>query len=68
MRYKRLAELYESLSATTKRLEKTEKRFREIEELLSRARRDRSVLDHLGRKLREYGLFEEYEDKFLAFF
>ncbi|MDD5657692.1 MAG: hypothetical protein PHF00_10620 [Elusimicrobia bacterium] len=44
------------------------RRRREIEELLARARRDRSVLEPLGRKLRQYGLFEEYEDKFLAFF
>ncbi len=44
------------------------RRRREIEELFAAARKDRSVLEALGRKLREYGLFDEYEDKFLSFF
>ena len=45
-----------------------DRRRREVEALFARARADRSVVEVLGRKLREYGLFEEYEDKFLAFF
>lgn len=45
-----------------------ERRRREVEALLERARRDRSAVDELGRKLREYGLFEEYEDRFLGLF
>ncbi len=44
------------------------RRRREVEALFDRARRDRSVIDALGRKLREYGLFEEYEDRFLSLF
>jgi hypothetical protein len=44
------------------------RRRKEIEELFRRARNDRSVVDALGRKLHEYGLFAEYEDKFLSFF
>ncbi len=46
----------------------SERRRREIESLFAAARKDRSALEALGRKLREYGLFEEYEDKFLSFF
>jgi len=45
-----------------------DRRRREIEDLLSRARKDRALVEPLGRKLREYGLFEEYEDRFLALF
>ena len=45
-----------------------DRRRREVEALLDTARRDRTVLDELGRTLREYGLFDEYEDRFLALF
>lgn len=46
-----------------------DRRRAEIETLLAAARAgDKSVRDALGRKLREYGLFEEYEDRFLALF
>ncbi|MDD5628574.1 MAG: hypothetical protein PHU21_05890, partial [Elusimicrobia bacterium] len=45
-----------------------DRRRKEIERLFAAAREDRAALDQLGRKLREYGLFEEYEDRFLAFF
>ena len=41
---------------------------RRVEALLEAARRDRSVVEELERTLREYGLFEEYEDRFLALF
>ncbi|MHB2026291.1 MAG: hypothetical protein ACYCPQ_06590 [Elusimicrobiota bacterium] len=44
------------------------RRRQEIEALFLDAARDRSFLDTLGRKLREYGLFDEYEAKFLSFF
>ena len=40
----------------------------EIERLFSHAASDRMALADLGRKLREYGLFEEYEDRYLSFF
>ncbi len=43
-------------------------RRREIEALFVEAAKDRSHLDVLGRKLREYGLFSEYEARFLSFF
>ncbi|MBI5239597.1 MAG: hypothetical protein HY926_03930 [Elusimicrobia bacterium] len=45
-----------------------DRRRREIEGLFAAARADRAAVEVLGRKLREYGLFEEYEDRFLAFF
>lgn len=45
-----------------------DRRRREVEHLLERAASDRSLRDELGRKLKEYGLFEEYEDRFLALF
>ncbi|MBI3565150.1 MAG: hypothetical protein HY079_08140 [Elusimicrobia bacterium] len=45
-----------------------DRRRREVEDLLSRARADRALRDELGRKLKEYGLFEEYEDRFLSLF
>jgi len=45
-----------------------DRRRREVEALLDAAGRDRGVLPELGAKLREYGLFEEYEDRFLALF
>ncbi|NNN05990.1 MAG: hypothetical protein HKL90_08845 [Elusimicrobia bacterium] len=44
------------------------RRRREIEALFESARADRSQADALGRKLRGYGLFAEYEDRFLALF
>jgi hypothetical protein len=40
----------------------------EIEALFKDAERDRSAVEPLKRKLREYGLLEEYEDRFLALF
>lgn len=40
----------------------------EIEALFDAAARDRAVLPELGAKLREYGLFDEYEDRFLALY
>lgn len=43
-------------------------RRREIERLFSAASRDRGALGLLGEKLREYGLFAEYEDRYLSFF
>ncbi|MCX5795417.1 MAG: hypothetical protein NTY77_07990 [Elusimicrobia bacterium] len=45
-----------------------DRRRREVEQLFAAARQDRGAVELLGRKLREYGLFEEYEDRFLAFF
>ena len=45
-----------------------DRRRREVERLFAAASQDRGAVDHLGRKLREYGWFEEYEDRFLAFF
>lgn len=45
-----------------------ERRRREVEALLEDARKDRGHVEALGRKLREYGLFEEYEDRFLSLF
>jgi hypothetical protein len=45
-----------------------DRRRREVEGLFAAARGDRAAVEALGRKLREYGLFEEYEDRFLAFF
>lgn len=45
-----------------------DRRRREISELFAAAAQDRSVLDLLGQKLREYDLFHEYEDRYLSFF
>lgn len=45
-----------------------ERRRREIERLFAAAASDREVLKSLGEKLREYGLFEDYEDRFLGMF
>ncbi|MFA6002768.1 MAG: hypothetical protein WC881_01735 [Elusimicrobiota bacterium] len=45
-----------------------DRRRREVESLLAAARTDHSGVQALGRKLREYGLFEEYEDRFLSLF
>jgi hypothetical protein len=45
-----------------------DRRRREIEALFDSARKDRAHVDVLGRKLREYGLFAEYEDRFLSLF
>jgi len=44
------------------------RRRAEIESLFSRARGDAGARESLGRKLREYGLFEEYEERFLQLF
>ena len=41
---------------------------REVEALLGRATADRTLIPALDRKLKEYGLFTEYEDRFLALF
>ncbi|MBI5244481.1 MAG: hypothetical protein HY922_12515 [Elusimicrobia bacterium] len=40
----------------------------EIERLFASAGRDPEARQALGRKLQEYGLFSEYEDRFLSFF
>lgn len=45
-----------------------DRKRREIETLFSEAASDKAALAELGRKLREYGLFSEYEDRYLAFF
>ncbi len=39
-------------------------REREIEQEFKRAKDDPSRISHLGEKLQEYGVFEEYEDRF----
>jgi len=39
---------------------------KEIEKLFLRAKKDPSILPSLGRKLRKYGLFKEYEDRFFG--
>jgi hypothetical protein len=44
------------------------RRRRELKVLFADARRDRAAVPALERKLREYGLFEEFEDSFLALF
>jgi hypothetical protein len=41
-----------------------ERRRREVEHLLKRARNDRACLPELGKKLKDYGLFERYQDSF----
>lgn len=40
-------------------------RKKEIEELFQRARTDPALISRLGKKLRAYALFKEYEDRFL---
>jgi hypothetical protein len=45
-----------------------DRRRREIEAMFKDARRDRAAVETLKTKLREYGLFEEYEDRFLSLF
>jgi hypothetical protein len=40
------------------------RRRREIEHLLSLAQNDRGIIPTLGKKLKEYGLFDEYQDAF----
>lgn len=45
-----------------------ERRRREIERLFESARADKAAVEELGRKLKEYGLFAEYEDRFLGLF
>ena len=44
------------------------RQHREIESLFSAAAGDRAALQELGLKLREYGLFSEYEDRYLRFY
>lgn len=41
---------------------------REIEELFELSARDRAALPLLGRRLHEYGLFSEFEDRYLSFY
>jgi hypothetical protein len=41
-----------------------ERRHREIRALLQNARRERSLVPALGKKLKEYGLFDQYQDEF----
>lgn len=43
-------------------------RRREVEALFEAARSSGTAREQLGRKLREYGLFAEYEDRFLSLF
>ena len=45
-----------------------DRRRREVEALFDDARKDRAAVETLKLKLREYGLFGEYEDRFLALF
>lgn len=45
-----------------------DRRRREIEALFADAGADRVVLKLLGEKLREYGLFDEYEGRYLSYF
>lgn len=45
-----------------------QRRRREVESLFQRAERDRALLETLGAKLKDYGLFDEYEDRFLSLF
>jgi hypothetical protein len=42
----------------------TRTRQREIEHLFRVAKKDRSAIERLGSKLKEYGLFEQYQDAF----
>ena len=44
------------------------RRKNELEALFVRAARDADARSALGKRLRDYGLFEEYEDRFLALF
>jgi hypothetical protein len=43
-----------------------QRRRRDIESLFRAARQDASALRVLGERLKEYGLFEEYQDRFFA--
>jgi len=45
-----------------------ERRRREIEDFFARVGSEPTLLPELGAKLREYGLFAEYEDRYLALF
>jgi hypothetical protein len=45
-----------------------DRHHREVEALFKEARNDRAAVETLKGKLREYGLFEEYEDRFLSLF
>ena len=42
------------------------RREREIKSLFARARRNGALVPDLGRKLKEYGLFERYQDEFFS--
>jgi hypothetical protein len=44
------------------------RRRREIEALFKDAKKDRAAVEPLKAKLRDYGLFEDYEDRFLELF
>ena len=45
-----------------------ERRRRKVEAMFPAAARDPLAREELGRRLREWGLFEEYEDRFLSLF
>jgi hypothetical protein len=45
-----------------------DRRRREIEQLFAPAAQSPTAREQLGRKLQEYGLFEEYEDRYLSLF
>ena len=45
-----------------------DRRRREVEALFSGAAKDPAAREALGRKLKDYGLFAEYEDRFLGLF
>jgi len=42
----------------------TQRRHREIRHLLERAKTDKTLIPELGKKLKEYDLFEQYQDSF----
>jgi hypothetical protein len=44
------------------------RRRREIEALFTAAASNRALVKELGKKLHDYGLFKEYEDRYLSFF
>lgn len=43
-----------------------QRRHREIKNLIRKAREDRAAIPHLGKMLKDYGLFEQYQDEFFA--
>lgn len=45
-----------------------DRRRREVDALFADARKDPGAREALGRKLKDYGLFAEYEDRFLSLF